>query len=313
MEQINLNLIPGRTMPVVHVSQYDVGRTIRFNLFDGDTVFAFSAGDSAEVHIRKPDNTVVTAALTVATSQTYVEVVTTQQMAAVAGSSVGEISIESSGKTIGTLNFIMEVESDPMDGGVASASEIHDLQAQVNAAVAIPLAELYDTMIGKLEDLSEADNKTYLEVEIAETGKGINFNDGTVFNYTNGAATDYVDVSAYESIIYKQLTSTAASPSNGMAFYDSNKVYICGIQTKGSQAQVGYLYNVATIPNGAVYARFTALKDTATYGEFAVFGQAKSERTGTLLHITNVWGGHTVTLRARSSKHQPRDMRRAGS
>lgn len=136
MEQINLNLIPGRSLPVCHVSQYDVGRTIRFNLFEGDQVFALATGDTAEVHVRKPDSTVVTAPLTVVNAQTYLDVTTTQQMDAVAGSNLCEIQLKRSGNTLGTLNFIMEVEQDPLDGGINSASEIHDLQAQVNAAVA---------------------------------------------------------------------------------------------------------------------------------------------------------------------------------
>lgn len=136
MEQINLNLIPGRAMPVCHVSQYDVDRTIRCNLFEGDTVFALATGDTAEVHVRKPDDTVVTASLTVVNAQTYLDIKTTQQMDAVAGSNLCEIQLTRSGATLGTLNFIMEVEADPMDGGaIGSQSEIRDLQAQVNAAV----------------------------------------------------------------------------------------------------------------------------------------------------------------------------------
>lgn len=136
MEQINVNLIPGRALPVCHVSQYDVGRQIRCNLFEGDQVFALATGDTAEVHVRKPDTTVVTEALTVVNAQTYLDIVTTQQMDAVAGSNLCEIQIVRSGNTLGTINFIMEVEADPLDGGIDSASEIHDLQAQVNAAVA---------------------------------------------------------------------------------------------------------------------------------------------------------------------------------
>lgn len=132
MEQINLNLIPGRALPVCHVSQYDVGRTIRFNLFEGDQVFALATGDTAEVHVRKPDDTVVTAALTVVNAQTYLDVVTTQQMDAVGGSNICEIQIVRGGNTLGTLNFIMEVEPDPMDGSaIGSQSDIRDLDAQV--------------------------------------------------------------------------------------------------------------------------------------------------------------------------------------
>ena len=139
MEQINVNLIPGRALPVCHVSQYDDGRQIRCNLFEGDQVFALATGDTAEIHVRKPDTTVVTEALTVVNAQTYLDIVTTQQMDAVAGSNLCEIQIVRSGNTLGTINFIMEVEPDPMDEGIASASEIRDLQAQVASAVSVEL------------------------------------------------------------------------------------------------------------------------------------------------------------------------------
>ena len=142
MEQINLNLIPGRVLPVCHVSQYDVGRTIRVNLFEGDAVFALATGDTAEIHVRKPDDTVVSSALTVVNGQTYFDIVTTQQMDAAAGPNVCEIQLKRGGDTLGTLNFIMEVEPDPMDGGIASQSEIRDLQAQVDAAVVVAVTAL---------------------------------------------------------------------------------------------------------------------------------------------------------------------------
>ena len=118
MERIKLNLIPGRVLPVCHASQYDIGREICFDLFNGDEVFAFASGDTAEIHIRKTDNTVISAPLTVATNDTFVILSTTQQMTAAAGLNVGEIEIKRTGVTLGSLNFIFDVEADPLAGGV---------------------------------------------------------------------------------------------------------------------------------------------------------------------------------------------------
>ncbi len=142
MEQINLNLIPGKTLPVCHVSQYDVGRIIKFNLFENSEVISFAGTETAEVHIRKPDNTVVTEPLTVTALATYVEVVTTQQMTACAGQNLGEIQITSGTNVIGTINFIMEVEADPLAEGIDSDSEIYDLAAQVSRDVSASVADL---------------------------------------------------------------------------------------------------------------------------------------------------------------------------
>ena len=145
MEQINLNLIPGRTMPVAHASQYDVGRTIRFNLFEGDTIYTLDGTETVNVNVRKTDGNVVTEELTVTASASYVEVVTTEQMTACSGSNLAEIQIIKGDDTIGTLNFILEVEEDPMEGGIQSESEINNLRSQVNAMVSEEVAEQYDS------------------------------------------------------------------------------------------------------------------------------------------------------------------------
>lgn len=145
MEQINLNLIPGRTMPVAHASQYDVGRTIRFNLFEGDTIYILDGTETVNVNVRKTDGNIVTAALVVTASATYVEVVTTEQMTACSGSNLAEIQIIKGDDTIGTLNFILEVEEDPMEGGIHSESEIHNLRSQVKEMVEEEVAAQYDS------------------------------------------------------------------------------------------------------------------------------------------------------------------------
>lgn len=145
MEQINLNLIPGRTMPVAHASQYDVGRTIRFNLFEGDTIYTLDGTETVNVNVRKTDGNVVTEELTVTASTSYVDVVTTEQMTACFGSNLAEIQIIKGDDTLGTLNFILEVEEDPMEGGIQSESEINNLRTQVAADVALEVAAQYDS------------------------------------------------------------------------------------------------------------------------------------------------------------------------
>lgn len=145
MEQINLNLIPGRTMPVAHASQYDVGRTIRFNLFEGDTIYTLDGTETVNLNVRKTDGNIVTRELDVVASNSYVETVTTEQMTACAGSNLGEIQILKNTSTIGTLNFVLEVEESPLAGGIQSESDIENLRTQVAADVALEVAEQYDS------------------------------------------------------------------------------------------------------------------------------------------------------------------------
>lgn len=135
MEAIKLNLIPNGTNPVAHASQYDEGRSFRFDLFEGAAVYTLDGTEVLECDIKKPDGNIVTVAVT-NTSDSYIVVETTLQMCACAGSSFGEIKITKDAKIIGTLNFILAVERSPLEGGIESDSGIHNLQEQIGEAVA---------------------------------------------------------------------------------------------------------------------------------------------------------------------------------
>lgn len=135
METFNLDLIPKGSRPVCHVSQYDTGRTIKVNLFEGSNPFTLAGTETISISVRKPDGHIVTEGLT-NTSSTYVDVVTTEQMTACEGSNLCEVKIEKGSDVIGTLNFIMQVEADPLAGGDPSESFIYNLNAQIYAAVA---------------------------------------------------------------------------------------------------------------------------------------------------------------------------------
>ena len=144
MESFNLNIIPGKDRPVCHASQYDIGRTIRVNLFEGFNVFTLDGTEVISISVRKPDGNVVTESVT-NTSDSYVEFVTTEQMTACHGSNLCELKLEKGADVIGTMNFILEVEQDPLEGGVQSASEIDNLQTQVAGMVATEVANQYDS------------------------------------------------------------------------------------------------------------------------------------------------------------------------
>lgn len=144
MEIIGLDIIPGKTAPVVHASQYDVGRTIGVYLHEGSSAYTLTGAETVTASIRKPDGNVVV--LNVAnTSSDYVEIVTTEQATACHGANLCELKIEDGGDVIGTANFIMNVEKDPLEGGIASASEIDNLATQVAGFVATEVADQYDS------------------------------------------------------------------------------------------------------------------------------------------------------------------------
>jgi hypothetical protein len=87
-------------------------------------------------------------------------------------------------------------------------------------------------------------------------------------------ASEFVDVSDWYAIRYKRAKSTVSTTTVGMAFYDDTQTFIpdSGVQNVIGDA-VGYagMYDVI-VPQGAKYARFSILSDTATYGIFELYG-----------------------------------------
>ena len=144
-EQINVDLIPGKLPPTCHASQYDIGRTIQVNLTEGSAPYTLDGTETITVEVRKPDGNFVTASCTATLGNTYVDVVTTEQMTACAGMNLCNLKIEKGGNTIGTLNFIMAIEEDPIDGASASESVIDNLDAMVDDSVARALVDQYDS------------------------------------------------------------------------------------------------------------------------------------------------------------------------
>lgn len=120
MEEITLNLIPGGATQIVHVSQFDKGRQFKLITYYGDEPFD-PYTYTAEFESIKPDGNIVQASVT--KDHISVTVTTTEQMCAVEGDTICEIRFSKSGTVIGTANFILRVELDPIFAGTNSASE----------------------------------------------------------------------------------------------------------------------------------------------------------------------------------------------
>lgn len=134
MENINLDLIPGLNNPVCHVSQYDVGRIIRLNLFEERIVYQLSGNETIKLNIRKPDNTTIEERLE-NTASTYVTFSTVEQMCPLPGDNICELSIENNGTLIHSINFLMRVEKSPLYKGIEVNSSIEDLNSQIQEVI----------------------------------------------------------------------------------------------------------------------------------------------------------------------------------
>ena len=111
-EQLRLNLIPNGIPPVIHVSQYDVGRTLQFIIYNGSSQYVFTSGESAILLGTKPDGHIFIYALTI--SNNVLSIDTTEQMLAIPGNVKAEIRVQGADKDIGTANFIFDVEESPI-------------------------------------------------------------------------------------------------------------------------------------------------------------------------------------------------------
>lgn len=131
MERITLNLIPKGITPICHASQYDTGRQIALDLMDDLQGYTLS-DETIELGVCKPDGNIVTAAVEVTSGKTYVTIETTEQMTACEGDSECELKISKDGAVIGTLNFKLRVERDPLKDGIESDTEIHNLTTQIH-------------------------------------------------------------------------------------------------------------------------------------------------------------------------------------
>lgn len=109
--------------------------------------------------------------------------------------------------------------------------------------------------------IPEPDEQGFYPLSAVNDGiHGIKYADGTVQSMTEAGRfshTNFVNVSGYTQLKYARVTANTSSPL-GIAFYNGGKGYISGIQAIiSSTTQQVYTEQIVSIPDNAVYARFT--------------------------------------------------------
>lgn len=148
METRNINIIPGGTMPVIHVSQNDVGRTIEFNVQDRTEWFDLT---DAAVKIQGTKPSGLGYSLTGTVSGHTATFVTNKQMTDEHGSIASELKITRGNMVIGSANFILFVERDPHPDSTTDGSA-EELIPQITT-----LVERVEAAVAKEEVLHEAE------------------------------------------------------------------------------------------------------------------------------------------------------------
>ena len=293
MESINLNLIPTGANPVVHVSQYDTGRVIRFNIFEGSSVYFLDGTETISCNIKKPDNNIVTLSVT-NTNDSYVEITTTEQATACDGSNLCEISITKGDDVIGSLNFIMEVERSPIEGGISSASEINNLWTQVDGMVADILADSYDSANVIFDNLPMAGHGIPYTVTSEGIGNAIDnalemtdTASGVIATFESEYALPLRDLEIEINAVQEAGTPTPSSPKAISGFTGAN-IKVAGKNLYDSSTVIsGKFLNssgVETANASYAYSDYIAVKGGATYyypsliaGVYAVFAYDSSK------------------------------------
>lgn len=116
MQQTNLQYAPNGVNPVIHVSQFDVGRQFQFKLYDGSTPYTMPAGTTARIDGIKPDGHGFSYTNNISVSGNTATITTTEQMTVIAGTVKCEIRFLKGYDNIGTVNFWMIVEESPING-----------------------------------------------------------------------------------------------------------------------------------------------------------------------------------------------------
>lgn len=164
----NVDINPGGVNPVLHASQYDMGRSFTLTLYNGATSYTIPAGATVTIEGVKPDQHGFQYEVDSVSGST-VTFHTTQQMTAVRGDVQCEIRIKKDDLEIGTANFILAVEMSPLnDDTIVSDTELPIIIAlateqMLRAEAAADAAEISETHAKTSEDnalLSEQHAKT---------------------------------------------------------------------------------------------------------------------------------------------------------
>ena len=116
MQTFDIDIIPKGINPVVYCSQNDVGRQLKFYMYDGAISYEPPVGGKVFIEGKKPDNNGFSYECTYDGNE--VTVTLTEQMTVLFGDVLCELRIIKDSLTIGTLNFILRVEESPINGDV---------------------------------------------------------------------------------------------------------------------------------------------------------------------------------------------------
>lgn len=216
MQEVSLQYAPIVAKPVIHVSQYDVGRQFKFKIYDGVTAYTMPVGTTARVEGIKPDGHGFSYDDCVSVTDNIATVTTKMQMTIVAGSVECELRFSDGSDDIGTLNFTLLVEESPVNPSTdISDTEIPAIielaRAQMENAEAWAVGERNGVPVGPTDPTYHNNAKYYSDHAGGVSLDGLT--DVDIQSLTNG---QYIK---YDSTAHKwKNTSDVAEKTNTSDF-----------------------------------------------------------------------------------------------
>lgn len=156
-QYIRLNMVPAGVLPVMHMSQYDVGRPLGVVVYNGSEVVDMDTY-TVTVEATRSDGTPITAAVT--TSDNIGAFVTTATMTNKADKYDAQlVLVDSSSQRVASLPFIMRVVEAAMDENAESIEEDASLYQQYTIAVQALIAAIRADLTAEIATRTDADTK----------------------------------------------------------------------------------------------------------------------------------------------------------
>ena len=185
-QEFELNMIPHGDMPTFYASQYETGRPIIIDIMLGEDAFACDEL-YIELHCRKVDDNIVTLEPD-SVDGNQVTFVGTDQLFACPGKNLCEVCLyadETKDTSLGSLNFFIEVEPDPLAGGLTSETQIYDLYQQVEEITQQVIGDDYydKTEVDDLLDDKADKSDTYTKSQV-DTALNLKADKSTTYTKT---------------------------------------------------------------------------------------------------------------------------------
>lgn len=182
-----LDIVHGNVPVIVPVSQYDSDFTLVFSLYASTGEFTLEKDTTATIRGTKGDGNGYSVDATIDIASAEVTVEGDEQLTAIAGKQLFELTLWKGQKHLSTANFILNVEKAPLDRDtVSSESKIRELyNVEDNADKIIAAGQQYDAWRAEMATLQETASQALSTAVNAENAAAEVSNDVDVLKETD--------------------------------------------------------------------------------------------------------------------------------